>query len=65
MKRILKEQDETGSFGNVLANIQVLPALVGRSLVNLNDLACPQLGEYADIINLLHFWMWWGGGVMY
>ena len=50
MKWILKQQDDTGSFGDVLANIQVLPALVGRSLVNLNDLACPTHGEYADII---------------
>ena len=41
MKHILSFQDEEGSFGSILANIQVTPSLLGESLVSLKDYACP------------------------
>lgn len=45
MRSMLEKQDDKGSFGDVLANILILPALLGRSLVNLSDLSCPP-GKY-------------------
>ncbi|XP_028396005.1 transcobalamin-2-like [Dendronephthya gigantea] len=34
-------QDEEGSFGSILANIQVTPALLGESLISLKEYHCP------------------------
>ena len=41
MRNILSYQDEEGSFGTILANIRVTPALLGESLIGLKNLACP------------------------
>ena len=41
MRHILSYQDEEGSFGTILANIQVTPSLLGESLISLKDYACP------------------------
>ena len=41
MRHILSYQDEEGSFGTILANIQVTPSLLGKSLISLKDYACP------------------------
>ncbi|CAB4011160.1 Hypothetical predicted protein, partial [Paramuricea clavata] len=40
MRNILTYQDE-GSFGSILANIQITPALLGESLISLKRYACP------------------------
>lgn len=40
MTAILDEYDDANAFGNVLASIQILPALVGKSLVDLK-MSCP------------------------
>jgi hypothetical protein len=47
MKNILAYQDEEGSFGSILANIQITPALLGESLIGLKRYACPVLGKKA------------------
>ncbi|XP_046843238.1 transcobalamin-2-like [Xenia sp. Carnegie-2017] len=41
MRNILKYQKKDGSFGTILANIQVTPALLGESLINLKNYPCP------------------------
>ena len=41
MRHILSYQDEEGSFGTILANIQVTPALLGESLISLKKYPCP------------------------
>ena len=41
MTHILSYQDEEGSFGSILANIQVTPSLLGESLISLKNYACP------------------------
>ena len=41
MRHILSYQDEEGSFGTILANIQVTPSLLGESLISLKNYACP------------------------
>ena len=41
MKHILSYQDEEGSFGSILANIQVTPSLLGESLISLKNYTCP------------------------
>ena len=45
MRSILKYQDDKGenegSFGSILANIQVTPALLGESLISLKNYPCP------------------------
>ena len=45
MRSVLKHQQDKGenegSFGSILANIQVTPALLGESLISLKNYACP------------------------
>lgn len=41
MRHILAHQDDKGSFGSILANIQVTPALLGESLISLKNYDCP------------------------
>ena len=41
LSAILDEHDAREAFGNVLANIQILPALLGRSLLDLPTAPCP------------------------
>ncbi|CAB4028535.1 gastric intrinsic factor-like [Paramuricea clavata] len=41
MRNILTYQDDEGSFGSILANIQITPALLGESLISLKRYACP------------------------
>ena len=41
LRYILTFQDFEGSFGNILANIQVTPALLGESLISLKNYPCP------------------------
>ena len=41
VRNILTYQDEEGSFGSILANIQITPALLGESLISLKRYACP------------------------
>lgn len=41
MRNILSYQDDKGSFGNALANIQITPSLLGESAIYLKNLACP------------------------
>ena len=33
--------EDVGSFGSILANIQVTPALLGESLISLKRYSCP------------------------
>jgi hypothetical protein len=40
LSALLDKHDPLKAFGNVLANIQILPALLGRSLVHLK-MSCP------------------------
>ncbi len=42
LSAILNKHDPSKGFGNVLANIQILPALLGRSLLHLDDMSCPK-----------------------
>ena len=42
MRNILSYQDEKGSFGSLLANIQVTPSLLGESVINLDKSGCPK-----------------------
>jgi hypothetical protein len=45
MRYLLKFQndqgDNVGSFGSILANIQITPALLGESLISLKNYPCP------------------------
>jgi hypothetical protein len=41
MRNILSYQDEEGSFGTILANIRITPALLGESLISLKKYHCP------------------------
>jgi hypothetical protein len=45
MRHILTFQndqgEDVGSFGSILANIQVTPALLGESLISLKRYSCP------------------------
>ena len=44
MRNILSYQDDKGSFGSALANVQITPALLGESIINLTEPLCPKMG---------------------
>ena len=52
MRNILTYQDEEGSFGTILANIRVTPALLGESLISLKNYPCP-VGKESDTTPIL------------
>ncbi|XP_028395936.1 transcobalamin-2-like [Dendronephthya gigantea] len=41
MRNILTYQNDEGSFGSILANIPVIPSLLGQSFISLKYLSCP------------------------
>ena len=45
LSSILDKHDPRKAFGNVLANIQILPTLLGRSLLDLN-MSCPKPSKF-------------------
>ena len=49
LRHILTYQNDEGSFGSILANIQVTPALLGESLLSLKKLDCPA-GKNGELI---------------